>query len=123
MAQIKKKTLAETYTHRRGWGHEVWVENLPEYCGKFLHVDAGKCGSLHFHMNKTETMYLLKGRVRLRLVDPEKGTYYFVDLLPGDSILIPKGQVHQIGAEEDSVIVEFSTMHEETDSYRVEKGN
>jgi oxalate decarboxylase/phosphoglucose isomerase-like protein (cupin superfamily) len=123
MAQIKKKTLAETYTHKRGWGKEVWVENIPEYCGKFLHVDKGKCGSLHFHGNKCETMYLLSGKVRLRMVDPEKGSFYFVDLEPGDSIFIPRLQVHQIGAEEDSVIIEFSTMHEEDDSYRVEKGN
>jgi quercetin dioxygenase-like cupin family protein len=74
-------------------------------------------------MNKMETMYLQKGHVRLKLIDPEKGAPYYVDLLPGESILIDRGLVHQIGAIEESDLFEFSTMHEESDSYRVEKGN
>lgn len=123
MAQIKKKTLSETYTHKRGWGHEVWIENIPEYCGKILHIEAGKKGSLHFHMNKTETMYLQSGSVELRMIDPETGKMYSIHLFPGDSLLIPRGQVHQICAFEDSDIFEFSTTHEETDSYRVAKGD
>lgn len=123
MAQIEKKDLKSTYTHKRGWGYEVWIENLPDYCGKILHIEKGKCGSLHFHMNKLETMYLQKGHVRLRLTDPDKGSIYFVDLLPGDSIQIPRGQVHQIAALEESDLFEFSTQHEENDSYRVEKGD
>lgn len=123
MAQLKKKTTAETYTHQRGWGHEVWIENIPEYCGKILHLRKGKLCSLHFHMNKMETMYLQSGHVSLKFVDPETGKPYYVDLEPGDSICIPRGQVHQIGAREDSVLFEFSTMHEEEDSYRVEKGD
>lgn len=123
MAEIKKKKLYETYTHKRGWGYEVWIENLPEYCGKILHVEHGKKGSLHFHINKMETMYLQKGHVQLKLIDPELGKPYLVDLLPGDSILIPRGQVHQICAIEDSDIFEFSTQHEETDSHRVEKAD
>jgi oxalate decarboxylase/phosphoglucose isomerase-like protein (cupin superfamily) len=123
MAQLKKKTMAETYHHDRGWGHEKWIENLPEYCGKILHVNAGKRGSLHFHINKLETMLLISGRVDLRLIDPEKGTEYVVELRPRDSILIPRGQVHQIIGVEESEIVEFSTIHEETDSHRVQKGD
>lgn len=123
MAQIKKQTLPETYRHERGWGYEIWIENLPDYCGKILHVLKGKKGSLHFHINKLETMYLQSGHVQLRLIDPEVGKPYFVELLPGDSIKIPRGQVHQICALEDSDIFEFSTKHEETDSHRVEKAD
>lgn len=123
MAQIKKKTLDETYTHGRGWGHEVWIENIPEYCGKILVVEEGKRGSLHFHINKLETMYLEQGHVQLNLIDPETGKEYQVELHPGDSILIPRGQVHQIVGLSRSVIFEFSTTHEEEDSYRVRKGD
>lgn len=123
MAQLKKNSLQETYTHPRGWGDEVWIENLPEYCGKILRVKGGKRGSLHFHMNKLETMFLQSGKVKLRLIDPDKGTEYFIDLDPGDSIRIPRGQVHQIIGVEDSHLFEFSTMHEETDSHRVQKGD
>jgi mannose-6-phosphate isomerase-like protein (cupin superfamily) len=123
MAQLKKSSLAETYTHPRGWGDEVWIENLPEYCGKILRVKGGKRGSLHFHMNKLETMFLQSGKIQLRFIDPDKGTEYFVDLEPGDSIRIPRGQVHQIIGVEDSHLFEFSTIHEETDSHRVQKGD
>ena len=123
MAKINQKTLIDTYRHERGWGYEIWIENIPEYCGKILHMYKGKRGSLHFHMNKLETMYLQSGHVQLRLVDPETGQEYFRDLLPGDSILIPRGQCHQIIGIEESRIFEFSTMHEEKDSYRVQKGD
>jgi len=123
MAQLKKKTLGETYRHERGWGYEIWIENLPEYCGKILHLYKGKKGSLHFHINKLETMHLRNGEIQLRFIDPEKGTEYTVDLHPGDSIQIPRGQPHQIIAIEDSDLFEFSTLHEENDSHRIQKGD
>ena len=123
MGQIVKRTLGDIHCQPRGWGHEYWIENIPDYCGKILHIFKGKKGSLHFHMNKKETMYLERGHVKLRLVDADKGADYFVELLPGDSILIPPGQVHQIIALEESDLFEFSTVHEETDSHRVQKGD
>ena len=123
MAKIEKTSHKEIFTYKRGWGVELWIENLDDYCGKILFVDKGKRGSLHFHMNKLETMYLQSGRVQLRLVDPETGKDYYVDLDVGDSIRIPRGQVHQIIGVEDSELFEFSTKHEESDSYRVEKGD
>lgn len=123
MAELSKKTQAETYTHKRGWGSELWIENIDKYCGKLLTIEKGKCCSLHFHIKKTETMYLQSGHVRLKMIDPDKGVPYFIDLFPGDSLLIPAGTVHQIGAVEESQLFEFSTTHEEEDSYRVEKGD
>jgi oxalate decarboxylase/phosphoglucose isomerase-like protein (cupin superfamily) len=123
VAELKKKTFSLTKRVERGWGYELWIENEPEYCGKLLHIYAGKCCSLHFHANKMETMYLQSGHVKLRFIDPEKGRPYYVELFPGDSILIPRNTVHQIGAEEESDIFEFSTFHEEGDSFRVEKGD
>lgn len=123
MAKIEKRNSEQIVRVDRGWGYELWIENRPEYCGKLLHLDKGKCCSLHFHMNKTETMYLQSGHVRLKLIDPDDGKPYYVDLLPGDSIILERGQVHQIGAIEESKLFEFSTEHEESDSYRVEKGD
>lgn len=123
MARITKKTLEETYVHPRGWGDEVWIENRPEYCGKILRLKKGKRGSLHFHVRKSETMFLQSGSVTLLLVDPETGREYTQELFPGDSIFIPYSQVHQIIANEDSHLFEFSTMHDEDDSYRVRKGD
>ena len=123
MAELKKKTYAETYKHQRGWGLEVWVENIPEYCGKLLIVEEGKRGSLHFHMDKLETMYLIEGNVLLKFVDPDTGKDYEIVLEEGDSIMIPRGQAHQIVGLKKSIIIEFSTVHSESDSLRIKKGD
>lgn len=124
MARITKKSKEQTYTKKRGWGVEYWIENIPEYCGKLLVLEPDKKCSLHFHMNKKETMYLQSGAAFIRCIDPDTGGEYIVYLDPGDSVMIPPGQVHQIvagagGAE----LFEFSTIHEESDSYRVKKGD
>lgn len=124
MAKIEKKSLIQTYTKLRGWGTEFWIENMPEYCGKILVVSPNKKGSLHFHKNKMETMLVQQGNMRLRLIDPADGSEYFQDLEVDDSIKIPQAQVHQICAgPEGCTIIEFSTIHEEDDSYRVQKGD
>lgn len=123
MAEIKKNTLYEVHKQDRGWGYELWIENLPEYCGKILHIYKDKRGSLHFHLKKLETMLLTSGLVDIRFVDTDTGKEYCVHLCPGDSIKIPRGQPHQIIALEESEIIEFSTTHEETDSYRIQKGD
>lgn len=123
MARVEKKIWANTFTARRKWGHEKWIENLDDYCGKVLVLDAGKKCSMHYHMNKLETMFLESGRVDIRFRDPESAEDYVVSLYPGDSVRIPRGQQHQIMAVVDSRLFEFSTKHEETDSYRVELGS
>ena len=48
---------------------------------------------------------------------------YGVELNEKDSLLIPQGQTHQIIAMKNSRLFEFSTIHDELDSYRVEKGD
>ena len=123
MAEVKKKTLTDTYTHRRGWGSEYWITNNEMYCGKLLVIEAGKRCSLHFHALKHETMFLEEGRVDLLMIDPETGKEYTVELFPGDSIEIRNNQVHQIIAHVKSTVIEFSTPHYEEDSYRVRKGD
>jgi quercetin dioxygenase-like cupin family protein len=137
---IDKKAAQDIYKHKRGWGYELWIENSPQYCGKLLHIEKGKKTSLHFHMVKTETMYLQSGLVRLHISalpappsgDPEvleevkKNLSYYlyqVDLHPGEKILIPRRQIHRIEAIEESDLFEFSTEHFEHDSIRIEKGD
>ena len=121
MAKIDKR--GDHPVHERGWGYEVWIENIPEYCGKVLVLESGKRSSLHFHMKKKETMYLESGLVIIKLIDPETGKEYGVELNEKDSLLIPQGQTHQIIAMKNSRLFEFSTIHDELDSYRVEKGD
>ena len=123
MARVRKTSWTRTFTAQRKWGFEKWIENIDDYCGKVLVLYEGKKCSMHYHMKKLETMYLQEGRVDIRFRDPSNAEDYVVELEPGDSVRIPRGQQHQIIALEDSHLIEFSTKHEESDSYRVELGS
>lgn len=123
LMKIKKVDGNVADVHTKGWGFEVWIENIPEYCGKLLHFKGGKKCSMHFHLNKTETMFLASGRIDIDLIDPETAERYTVSMFKGDSLRIPRGQLHQIHALLESDLYEFSTMHEDSDSYRAWKGD
>ena len=45
------------------WGREIWYAEQAAYAGKVLEISAGKRLSLQYHERKTETLYLLSGRV------------------------------------------------------------
>ena len=95
------------------WGKEIWIVNR-DYCGKILILNKGFRCSMHHHKNKDETFYILKGKVLLE-IGIQKNI-----MLPGDSKLIKPGQNHRFTGLEDSEIMEFSTHHEDSDSYRDE---
>jgi mannose-6-phosphate isomerase-like protein (cupin superfamily) len=107
--------------HPKSWGEEVWVENCPEYCGKVLRVHRGKHTSMHFHIKKLETMYVVTGLLRIDLIDPETTDKYAITLEPGQWVQIPRGQPHSLHGETDVELMEFSTTHEDSDSYRVSR--
>ena len=123
MVRITKTPKDAIQRVERGWGYELWIENMKEYCGKALVLSKGKRSSFHYHMKKMETMYLVEGRVILRMMDTDTGKEYEIELLQGDKIRLERGKPHQIIAMEDSVLFEFSTFHEEEDSYRIQKGD
>ena len=98
---------------KKEWGKEVWIVNR-DYCGKKLVLNKGFRCSMHHHKNKDETFYVLKGKVLMEIGD-EKHI-----MLPGHSILIKPNTRHRFTGLEDSEIMEFSTHHEDSDSYREE---
>tara|TARA_Y100000034_G_C6898257_1_gene414635 strand:+ start:145 stop:1881 length:1737 start_codon:yes stop_codon:yes gene_type:complete len=95
------------------WGSEEWIVNR-DYCGKILNLNKGFRCSIHHHKEKDETFYVLEGQVLLE-VDGEKKV-----LNVGDKYLIEPGQKHRFTGIENSKILEFSTHHEDSDSYRDE---
>jgi len=108
---------------KKGWGHEKIIYNGESYCGKILVINEGKKFSLHYHIEKHETWYVLKGKLSLIWIDPKVGKWNGVDLNVGDCVVVPQGCPHQLLAYEDSEIMEVSTPHKDSDSYRIEKGN
>ncbi|MBI2139400.1 cupin domain-containing protein [Candidatus Woesearchaeota archaeon] len=94
------------------WGKETWLVNR-DYCGKILMLNKGFQCSMHYHRKKDETFYILRGKVLMEI-----GNAKFI-MAPGQSILIPPNAKHRFTGLEDSEIIEFSTHHEDEDSYRV----
>ena len=108
----------------KGWGREIWIANNPLYCGKILEIRKGRRCSLHYHKLKTESFYLHKGRLKIRVKDSaDSDRLDEFEISPGDCMDVAPGFVHQMEALEDSELFEFSTQHFETDSYRLVKGD
>lgn len=104
------------------WGWEEWIVNNEMYCGKRLHFEVlNGATSLHFHVKKHETMYVEQGSFEISIVDTSDASVTVHELSRGDSIAIPQMTLHRIRAVScPAVLVEFSTHHEDSDSYRVE---
>lgn len=92
------------------WGYEIWYAWTDQYVGKIIHVNTGHKLSLQYHVNKDETSYLLKGKLRLTkgasaddLTVTEIGEGYQWRNRPGE--------IHTIEAVEDADVLEVSTPH------------
>ena len=108
----------------KGWGHEKWIVNKPEYCGKLLYMKKGKRCSWHFHKIKDEVFYLQSGLMMVYYSENDDlQSASQILLRPGDKFHIPTGLRHQMVAFEDSELFEFSTQHFDSDSHRIEKGD
>lgn len=99
--------------HPKVWGEEHWIANR-EFCGKKLILKRGYRCSVHYHKNKDETFFVVSGLVAMEV----EGQLRF--MRPGEKQDIHPGTRHRFIGLADSVIMEFSTRHEEDDSYRDE---
>jgi rfaE bifunctional protein kinase chain/domain len=97
------------------WGFEKWLENNDKYCSKLLSLNKGYQCSLHYHKIKDEMFLVAKGHIRLELGDK------VLHLKENNFIRIPPGTHHRFRGLEDSEILEVSTHHDDSDSYRIEK--
>lgn len=78
---------------------------------------------MHYHMKKDETWYVQDGYFVYRWIDTETAEVHEEFLEPGHVVRQLPGQPHQLEAITDGVIFEVSTHHEDSDSYRVWKGD
>jgi len=100
------------------WGREIWYADQSAYAGKVLEVKQGRRLSLQYHERKTETLYLLSGKVLLTfrpIVSGETPAASLVTAddqrtwLPGQALHVPVRTIHRFEALEDSVLLEVST--------------
>ena len=90
------------------WGHELIWAHTDRYVGKILHVEPGHALSLQYHDRKDETLYMLRGRVRL-WIGPDADSLEERLLEEGDSCRIRPGTVHRMEALTEADILEAST--------------
>lgn len=100
------------------WGREFEIIN-EEYCGKIFEILPMSQSSLHYHRDKKETFLCLDGVIQVEVGEE-------THILRGwakDSVNIPAGVKHRFSNFESTVawVVEFSTHHEDSDTYRLEE--
>ncbi|MCF7710630.1 MAG: hypothetical protein K9M83_05640 [Opitutales bacterium] len=100
------------------WGREIWYAEQAAYAGKVLEISAGKRLSLQYHERKTETLYLLSGRIIVTfrpLVAGETPGAATVSMEhehtweAGQALHIPVHTIHRFAAVTDAVLLEVST--------------
>jgi mannose-6-phosphate isomerase-like protein (cupin superfamily) len=115
-------------TVEKPWGREIWYADQAAYAGKVLEVKKGRRLSLQYHERKTETLFLLSGKVLLTLRALAAGETPAPSLvtpadqsvwLPGRAVHIPARTILRFEALEDSVLLEVSTP-ELTDVVRLQ---
>lgn len=101
------------------WGHELIWAHTERYVGKVLVIEPGKRLSLQYHRQKDESIYVVRGTLRLHLED-DGGTMRVESLGPGAHRRIPTGRRHRFEATDERVeLMEVSTP-ELDDVVRVE---
>lgn len=114
-------SVSDSQKHLKNWGFENWLINK-DFCGKILTFNkAGDKCSLHFHLKKSE-LFLFQSKFIFVWIDTDTATEYTNEMLPGFTIYIPQGVPHQLIALEDNAeVIEFSSHHEDSDSYRIRR--
>ena len=101
------------------WGGEKIYHNNKLYCAKLLTIEPNSCTSMHFHLEKHETMINVdKGILYIDyIVDKEVQT---AEVKQWESFIIAPGLPHKLRAEEEIVrLIEASTISHDDDSIRL----
>jgi quercetin dioxygenase-like cupin family protein len=84
---------------------ECWIANetAAGYCGKYLYLSDGQSCPTHRHDQKTETFFVLQGRMRVAYAERERV------LSPGDLLLVEPGHDHGMTAVGACLFLELSS--------------
>ena len=89
------------------WGYELIFAHTDRYVGKILHVDQGHSLSLQYHEMKDETLYVVRGELRLTI--EKDGDRREIPLREGEAFHIPPYLIHRMEAVVDTDVAEVST--------------
>jgi len=102
------------------WGKEIWIAYPPEfpYVMKKIFTNTGHRSSVHFHMMKKESNYVISGKANVYTCNTAGNNLTTEELLKsmdkkvvkaGDVFHIQPGVAHRIEAIEGMVTIEVST--------------
>jgi oxalate decarboxylase len=77
--------------------------------GVLMTLKPGGLRELHWHANAAEWAYVIEGKVRITVIDPQ-GHFEVADFGPGDIWYFPRGHGHSIqgiGNEESKLLLDF----------------
>lgn len=95
-----------------GWAKEATVKNFPasqNIAGVVMALKPGGLRELHWHANAAEWAYVMTGKCRITVIDPESRVE-IKDIGPGDVWYFPRGHGHSIqgiGDEECKFVLVF----------------
>lgn len=96
------------------WGYElIFTPPDAPFCGKILHISAGRRLSLQYHDQKSESLCLISGEASL-IVGEKKSSLEEIKMEPFKGYFIKTGLVHRILAKTDCDIAEASTAQKGT---------
>jgi len=90
------------------WGKEYWITHNDKYAGKILVINKGCKLSKQYHKVKKETLYLIKGIMKIEIGD-KKRILGSKNMLDGKIIEIEPNTNHRLEGITECVIIEFST--------------
>lgn len=100
------------------WGREVWLALNDRYCYKRIYINAGTRTSFQYHLQKTETNYIISGVAEVWL-ENEEGEVEVKRMSTGDYFDVVPPKRHRIIAITDLILQEVSTP-EVDDVVRIE---
>lgn len=89
------------------WGYELIFAKTGRYVGKILHIDQGHSLSLQYHEMKEETLYVVRGELKLTI--EHEGDRRELALREGEAFHIPPRMIHRMEAVRDTDVAEVST--------------
>lgn len=121
----RKPVFGKVEQHNKAWGREIWVANIPQYCGKILEFNEGASFSMHYHVVKEETWGVMQGTFEMEYYDLEKAEIKTTQLNVGDTVHLLPSVPHKLKniSQGKGMIFEVSTQHFNDDSYRIGKGD
>lgn len=108
-------------TVQKVWGREIILTNK-SYCAKFMVLNAGFRCSLHRHLRKDETFFVLQG-----IIGVEWGTNPALMHIeykgPGDPLPLLPGTYHRFwqASDDQAIMLEVSSHHDDADVERLEE--